>query len=313
MALSIVMLIGGLALLAYAADQFVLGAARLALLTRVPPLVVGVVVVGFGTSAPEMLVSALAASRGEPEVALGNVIGSDLANLSLLLGVGAIIVPLTVDSRTVRREAVLALMAAVGLAVAVQGGGISTLEGAILMAAMVVALAVVLVFRSEADDLASDVTDLTEPGQHRLGPEAVRTGLGLIGTVAGAQLLLEAALDLAQRFDLEAGLVGATIVALGTSLPELVTVIQSARRRETDLVVGNLLGSNLFNSLAVAGAIGLLGPGTIDAPGLTTNGALAVVAITAGAVLAMRTNYRVTRIEGLGLVAVYLLVAPLLA
>lgn len=309
---ALIALIAGIGLLAYAADQFVLGSARVALIKRVRPLVVGVLIVGFGTSAPELLVSILAAAGGEPAIAVGNIVGSNLANLSLLLGVGAVLVPLAVDSRTVRREASLAVGAALVFLGVVQGGGISALEGGLLLALMI-GVVFAVTRRSPGDPLADDTIDLTEPSDHRLGTEAIRTLLGMVGTVAGAQLLLWGAIDLAERAGLSAGFVGATIVAVGTSLPELVTVIQSARRGETELIVGNLLGSNIFNALVVGGALGLVRVDPFEAPSLTGLAATAVVVVSIIALVAMRTSHTVTRVEGALLIVGYAAVLPFLA
>lgn len=312
MVLALIALVGGIGLLAYAADQFVLGSARVALIKRVRPLVVGVLIVGFGTSAPELLVSILAAAGGEPAIAVGNIVGSNLANLSLLLGVGAVLVPLVVDSRTVKREASLAVGAALVFLGVVQGGGITALEGGLLLVLMV-GVVFMVTRRSPGDPLADDTIDLTDPSGHRLGTEVVRTMLGMVGTVAGAQLLLWGAIDLAERAGLSAGFVGATIVAVGTSLPELVTVIQSARRRETELIVGNLLGSNIFNALVVGGALGLVQVAPFEAPSLTGLAATAVVAVSIIALVAMRTSHVVTRVEGALLIVGYAAIVPFLA
>lgn len=300
----------GVGLLAWAADQFVVGAGRLAVLRRVPPLVIGVVIVGFGTSSPELLVSTLAAVRGEAAIAVGNVVGSNLANLGLILGVGVLMLPLAVDSQTVRREAPLTVGATALFALVVQGG-ISALEGGLLLVAMAGALGVVI-RRRPGDSLGAEAIDLVGSG-HRLGPELVRTGLGLAGTLAGAQLLLLGAVDLAAQAGVSDAFVGATLVAVGTSLPELVTVIQSARRGEGDLILGNLLGSNMFNALAVGGVAGLLGTGALDAPALT--GVAAIAATVQGTVVwaMMRTGRRITRVEGALLLAGYAALVPMLA
>jgi cation:H+ antiporter len=309
---TILALVVGLALLSYAADQFVLGAARVALIRKIPSLVVGVVIVGFGTSAPEMLVSGLAAFDGNPEIAIGNVVGSNLANLTLLLGIGALMIPLAVDSTTVRREGPMTIAAIVAFAIVAQGGGINVAEAAVLALAMAGSLVLVM-NRSGADPLGSEAEELADPGHHRIGVEAFRTVLGLLGTVGGAQLLLWGATDVAARAGLAEGFVGATLVAVGTSLPELVTVIQSARRRETDLIVGNLLGSCVFNALGVGAIIGFIGAGSIDAPSLTTLGVLAAAAAAVVAVVAMRTKQTVSRFEGGVLVAGYAAFVPFLA
>ena len=312
MLVAVVAVVFGVVLLAYAADQFVLGAARVALIKNVPSLVVGVVVVGFGTSAPEMLVSSLATVGGEPAVAIGNVVGSNIANLSLLLGIGALVVPLSVDSRTVKREAVLVIVAVVAFAAAVQGGGISRPEGFGLLAAMALVL-FVIIRRSTSDPMAADVIDLADAEHHRLPVEAVRTVLGLVGTLGAAQVLLWGALRVADEAGLSQGFVGTTLVAVGTSLPELVTVVQSARRNETDLIVGNLLGSNLFNALAVGGLIGILGQIEIDDAALTTVAATAAIVVAVAAMLAMRTNHTISKAEGAALVVAYLALVPFLA
>ncbi|MDW3212499.1 MAG: sodium:calcium antiporter [Ilumatobacteraceae bacterium] len=301
----------GAGVLAVAADQFVIGAARVALIKQVPALVVGIVVVGFGTSAPELLVSVLAVVGDEPEVAIGNIVGSNIANLSLLLGVGALLVPLAVDSRTVRREAMLVVAATVGFGLAVQGGGIGRIAGVGLLAAMVAVLVVVI--RTSTDDpLGTDVIEFSDTTEHRLARETGRLVIGLAGTLGAAQLLLWGAIDLADRAGLSGGFVGATLVAVGTSLPELVTVVQSARRSETDLIVGNLLGSNLFNALVAGGVVGLIGGPRIDNQSLTAVAVIASIAVACLAALAMRSSYVVSRREGIILVAAYAVVVPLL-
>lgn len=306
MILALAALLGGIAVLGFASDQFVVGAARIARLRGISPLIVGVVIIGLGTSSPELLVSILAAIEGEADVAVGNVVGSNLANLTLLMGVGAAIATLATDSRTVYREATLVVVATIAFAFVVQGGGIDRWEGAGLLAAMAVALFLV----TREDD--HHMTDPTPSGDDRIGVEVVRVLLGLIGTVASAQALLWGALDLADRADLAAGFVGATIIALGTSLPELVTVVQSARRDQPELILGNLLGSNLFNTFAVAGAVGVIdGTGIEDGP-VTSVGVIAAVAAAVVTMIAMRTGFRVSRREGIALVVAYVVLVPIL-
>lgn len=312
MLLTLLALAAGAALLAYAADQFVLGAARVALIARWSPLLVGVVIIGFGTSSPELLVSAIAAAGGDAEIAIGNIVGSNIANLSLLLGIGALIVPISVASTTVRREGPITVAAMAIFLVLVQGG-INRVEGVVLVVSMAVALWLVARGSTKGDPLGPEAEELADPSHHSMRVEVVRTVLGLIGTVAGAQLLLWGAIDLADRAGLGQGFVGATLVAVGTSLPELVTVVQSARRRETDLIVGNLLGSNLFNALGVGGVVGLIGAGGLDDARLTLVAAGAAVGVAVLAVGAMITRRAVERWEGIALVVVYAAIVPLLA
>lgn len=310
MAITVLGLIVGVALLAWASDQFVIGAARIAVVKKVAPIVVGVVVVGFGTSSPELLVSASAAASGQPEIAIGNIVGSNLVNLSLILGIGVLILPLVVDSKTVKREAPLTAAAMLLFFIFVQGG-ISVIEGLVMLGTLAAALTVVM-RRTSSDELGTEAVEFTGT-DHRLRTEVIRTSLGLIGTLAGAQLLLWAAVDLADRAGLTRGFIGATLVAMGTSLPELVTVVQSARRREGELILGNLLGSNLFNSLAVGGVVGLVGGTGVDAPALTVTASIAAVALGVLVWVMMRTGRRLRRLEGATLVAIYVALVPLLA
>lgn len=294
---------GALVLLAFAADQFVIGAARIALIRRIPALLVGIVIIGFGTSLPELLVSTLATAQGEPEIALANITGSNVANLSLLLGIGALIRPITVNSRTVRRETPLTIAAMAAFAIAAHQG-VTRWEGVALVVALGPCLWIMT--RSAAaptpDVLGVEAEEFADPAGHAFVPELGRTVLGLVGTVAASQLLLRGAIDIAERADLPDSLVGATIVAVGTSLPELVTVVQSARRGETDLIVGNVLGSNLFNSLAVGGAVGLTSTGAPTATIAATNAAVIVAALTG---VAMHTKNQLDRWEGAALVFLY--------
>jgi cation:H+ antiporter len=297
--------LGGV-LLAFAADQFVIGAARIALLRRISPLAVGVVIVGFGTSAPELLVSVLAAIAGNTPIAVGNIVGSNIANLTLLLGVGAVLLPLTVTSRTVRREAPLTVAATIAFALAVQSG-IAMWEGAVLLALM--ATVIWRVMRTGgSDNLGFEADEFADAASHNLKTELGRTLLGLIGTLGGAQLFLTGALDLATLAGLSEGFVGATLVAVGTSLPELVTVVQSARRREGDLILGNLLGSNLFNALAVGGLVGIFGTGAAVGTKLSLVAAGIAVAVAGLAWALMRTGRTVSRLEGALLIAIYPLI-----
>ncbi len=310
MLVALLAVVGGAAILAVAADQFVVGAARVALLRRISPLVVGVVIIGFGTSSPELLVSALAAVAGDGEIAVGNVVGSNIANLTLLLGIGAAIAPLVVASSTVRREAPLVVLAVAAFAIVVLDGDVGRIEGLVLLGGL--ALSIGWITRaSSTDPIADEATEFGDADAHRFGVEVARTVAGLAATVGAAQLLLWGAVDAADRLGLGAGFVGATLVAVGTSLPELVTVIQSARRAETDLIVGNLLGSNLFNALGVGGVMGVIGVEGLDGAAVTSVGPLVAVGVAAVAWWAMASGRRVARLEGALLVA-YVAIVPVL-
>lgn len=310
------MMVVGLALLAFASDWFVVGAARVATAIRVPPVVVGAVVVGLGTSAPELLVTVLASARGEAPLAVGNVVGSNLANLTLVLGTAALTTPVLVDSRTLRREAPLST-AAVWLFAAALVIGLGVVTGAVLLVVLAAMLSVIvrtaLRHRREDGDeeLEAGVVDLEHDASTSPLLEVGRAVVGLAGTLLGAQLVVSSALTVSEQLGLSEGFVGLTVVAIGTSLPELVTAVQAARRGEDDLVVGNVLGSNLFNSLAAGGLIGIVG-GEVAVEGRMLGGValMAGVALAVGVVMARHRT--VSRRAAVVLLVGYVGVVPLL-
>jgi cation:H+ antiporter len=268
--------LAGLVVLGVAADRFVVGAARLAVTFRVSPVVVGATVIGFGTSAPELVVSGIAAARGGLDIAVGNLVGSNLANVSLVLGVAGLLAAPPIRGRIVRREAPLSAAAVVLFAVLVQGG-LSRPEGLVLLAGTVVAIVVVLNgtrgeagAEPEADELLQEVDQVVQVGAvSDVRRDALVTALGLFGTVVGAFILVSGAQGVVDALGLTGGFVGLTVVAVGTSLPELVTAVQAARRGQVALLAGNVLGSNIFNSLAGGGVVAVVGPGVLADTGLT--------------------------------------------
>ncbi|MEM8748366.1 MAG: calcium/sodium antiporter [Actinomycetota bacterium] len=310
MAIDFPLLVVGLALLVWSADQFVLGASRLATLVSLPPIVIGAVVMGFGTSAPEMLVSALAAAGGDRDLGVGNIIGSNVANLSLVLGTAGIVATMSIPKSVITREGPLAIASSLLLSAFILDGSIARWQGAVLVVVLVVVI-VYLIKSGQAD--VADVIDTTDPAEMSSPREIGRTVVGLVGTVGGAQLVVWSATDIAEEFGVSGGLIGFTLVALGTSLPELVTTVASARRGETDLIVGNLFGSNIFNALAVGGALGLVGPGSIDDPSLTDWGIAIMMIVTLGAFAMAIVGRNLNRIEGIVLVAAYVGATALLA
>ena len=300
--------VGGLVVLGLASEQFVRGAARLAVVMRVAPIVVGAVIVGFGTSAPEMLVSGFAAADGRLDIGAGNVIGSNVANISLVLGLAALTAAVPVKRAVLRREAPLSVAAVAVFALLVQNG-LNRWEAVVLGVLLVAALAVIIVGSRGTPPGALDelVADDPAPGRAvRPGVEAVRTAVSL-GLVAGsAFVIVEGAERLADELGLSGGLVGYTLVAVGTSAPEIVTALVAARQGETELLVGNLLGSNVFNALAVGAVIGMVGPGPVMDPVLVTVGSAMMLAICAVSWLTMAGG-RVTRGKGALLVSLWLI------
>lgn len=302
MLLGIAFLVIGIVALTYAADAFVEGAASIAHRFEISPVVVGALIIGFGTSLPEMLVSGLAAGQGDADLGVGNVVGSNVANLTLVLGLAALITTITSGAEVTKRELPLCVGAVLLFALLVQGG-FARWEGVLL--AVVLAGVLTLLLQGSHDDSAHDHDD-DEP----LTRTAITTVLGLVGTVGGAWLLVEGALGVADELGLSGGFVGLTLVAIGTSLPEMVTAVVAARKGETELIIGNLLGSNIFNSLAVGAVLGLVGPGPLDDPtlaGLATVIMVVVVALAAGFLL---TGGKVVRWQAAVLLTLYFATMP---
>ena len=313
LAVALAAVVVGLYVLTRAADLFVGGAARLSTALSVPPIVIGAVVVGFGTSAPELVVSAIASGQGKLDIAVGNVIGSNIANLSLILGISALLCTMTVTSGVLRREAPLSTASVVLFAVLVQGG-LERWEGAVLLVALVCALSWIVFGPSGgSEELVAEVEEFVDDAPISTRTEVLRTLGGLVGVIVAAQVTVMGATAIADDLGLGEGFVAVTLVAIGTSLPELVTAIAAARRNEHDLIVGNLLGSNLFNSLAVGAAAGLIGPGALEDPNLASIGVGAMVIVAGGAWLFLTTGRVVRRWEAITLLSGYAVTVPLLA
>ena len=314
MLLGLVLSVVGLVVLSLAADQFVRGAARLAVVLRMAPIVVGAVVVGFGTSAPEMLVSALAAANGRLDIGVGNIIGSNVANISVVLGAASFVAVVPVSSSVVRRDAAVSVAAVVIFALLLQGG-LGRLEGVLLLTALG-AWFVLILRGARTGDSEADMDDLSEivgEDPPTLGIETVRTVVSLALVAGSAYILVEGAERVAEALNLSGGFVGYTLVAVGTSAPELVTALAAARQRQTDLLVGNLLGSNVFNSLAVGGVIGLVGSGPVGDVTLQTLGSSMMVVICVVSWVAMAIGRRVSRIDGIVLLGLWAASIVLLA
>jgi cation:H+ antiporter len=315
------LVVAGLVLLTVAADHLVLGSSRIATRLRIPPVVVGVVVIGLGTSAPEFLVSGVAAARGDMGIAVGNIVGSNILNVTLILGVAALVASVGVTSTVIRREVRLAVASVVVFAVAAWVG-LSLWTAALLAAAAVGALTLLVLWTRQGrnQEVASDALEFAEspgvvdvlvaPSRLPLFVEPVRAVFGLAGVLVGAQLMVVNASSIATEFGVPQIVIGFTLVAVGTSLPELVTTVAAQRRGESDLVVGNLFGSNLFNSLAGGAVIGFAGPAGASArPAAALLVVMVLTAVIAWALL--RRGLRLTRVEGAILLGCYLVSLPI--
>lgn len=260
--MSIASVVGGLVVLIIASDRLVASAVRVSAAFGLSPVLIGALVVGLGTSLPELLVSAIASADGELDVAMANVVGSNTANVTLVLGAAALITPLVSRLEVLRREGVLMLVAVIGLAMVLIDGEVSRLEGFALLGGMGVSLWLLIGW--SADHQPNIVGTDPEVLVGGRGPK-VEMAIGLaalVATVLAANLLLSGALNVGEELGLSAAFLG-VMLGVGTSLPELATAFAAARRGAPELVVGNVVGSNLFNSLAVAGVAAVVGPATL--------------------------------------------------
>ncbi len=304
----IALIVAGVVVLWLAADPFVVAAARLAHMWGVSPILIGALIIGFGTSAPELLVSTIAAMNDRLPAAVGNVVGSNAANLSLVLGISALISPVVGHSRTMRREGLLTLLAMAAVVVVMWDDALNRVEGLSLLGGMALS-AMLIVFWSQREAKGSGAADLdiegVEPGEeYQISRELKVAGLAILVIVVGAALLNQGGQIVAEELNLSGGFVGATIFALGTSLPELVTAIAAARRRANDLVIGNVLGSNIFNSLLVVGVSATVGPGLLAQRRINEMLVMMVIGVLAVGLTIGRN--RLSRPEGLLLLAAYI-------
>lgn len=294
------LLIVGIVVLVVAADRMVLATAGLARRWGISPVVVGALIIGFGSSLPEMLVSVLALDQPNGlDLAVGNAIGSNIANISLVLAISVLFFPISGQARVIRREGVLMLLAMALAAAVLWDLQLSVPEALVLLAGLAVASIVIIRWSAAGDDvIAQEIPDGRSTA--RLTLEAI---VGLAALIAGARAMVLGAESIALEIGLAEGVVGLTILALGTSLPELGTSIASARRGHHDLILGNVLGSNIFNALAVVGASGALGPGALVTDFRADLVMMVAVAGIAG--LAAWSGDRLRRLEGAVLLAAY--------
>ncbi|ENY72156.1 calcium/sodium antiporter [Aeromonas diversa] len=301
----------GLVFLVLGAEALVRGASRLATLVGISPLVVGLTVVAFGTSAPELAVSVQSALDGQAGIAVGNVVGSNIFNVLFILGISALIVPLAVSQQLVRLD--VPLMIGISLLVLVLGwdGRLSPLEGALLFAG-IVSYTVFLVVQSRKESKA-----IEQEYEQEFGAKEENTPLtwarnllfivaGLALLIMGSRLLVEGAIEIAHYFGVSDLVIGLTIVAAGTSLPEVVTSIVAALRGERDIAVGNVVGSNIFNILCVLGLTSMVAPGGLEVSETALRFDIPVMIAVALACLPIFfTGYTIARWEGALFLAYY--------
>ncbi|WP_429107359.1 calcium/sodium antiporter [Aeromonas media] len=302
MTLAFVALIAGLALLVWSADKFVDGAAATARYAGMPPLLIGMVIIGFGTSAPEMVVSALASMQGNPGLALGNAYGSNITNIALILGLTALISPIAVSSQVVRKEIPILL-------------GITLLTGALLIdghlgrgdALILGGVFIALLgwsiwtgIKGKGDALDADVNVEIDSEAMPLKKAIFWLIVGLVLLVGASRLLVWGAVTIAQAFGISDLIIGLTIVAVGTSLPELASSLMAIKKKEHDLALGNVLGSNLFNTLAVVGIAAGIAPLDVDPAVLSRDWSLmmGLTLLLLVMCLGRKGQGRINRVEG---------------
>lgn len=314
--MDILLLIGGLALLVVGGDLLVRGAVRMAERFGVSPLLIGLTLVGFGTSTPELMTSVQAALVGSPGIAVGNVVGSNIANILLIVGIAAIVAPVAVGSAALRRDGVVMVGAAVlFLGVAWTLGVVGRLVGAVFLAGMVAYI--LHAWRQEragaeghtaAFEKAEAVTGIrrglreTRTGSIAL-PAATALG-GLLLVMLGARLLVDGAVGLARGLGVSETVIGLTIVAVGTSTPELVTSVVAAARRQSDVALGNVLGSNIYNLFGILGVTALVAPVAVPAEIVRFDGPV-MLGVSLLLFLFAWTGLRIGRREGGVLLAAY--------
>lgn len=296
----------GLAFLMLAADRLVVSAVRISRALGIPAILIGALIVGLGTSIPELLVSAIAGVENEIDVAMANVVGSNIANVTLVLGAATLIGPVGARLEVLRREGLLMLASVLGLTAILLDKKVEVWEGVLLLVGM--GFAGYLLIRWSMADAAAEsriehgVEEVVDGRYRSVGLEIVIGLAALAVTVFSANLLLDGALDIGAELGLSDAFLG-VLLGVGTSLPELATALASIRRGESDLVIGNVLGSNLFNSLAVAGTAAVVGPGLLVDLGSLSLWIMVGAALLAGVM--SRTGHHLVRSEGLVLIVVF--------
>ena len=301
-------LAAGLVLLVAGGDALVRGAVATARRLGVSPLLIGLTLVGFGTSTPELVTSLQAAFLGSPGIAIGNVVGSNTANILLILGIAALITPLATQPGAMRRDGTVVLLAAIACCAVVLVGELVRPAGVVLVVLLIAY--VVYTYRRErvVHDASAEMHEheasAAEPGPHRLWLAVLLTVAGLGLTILGAHFLVDASIELARAAGISETLLGLTIVAVGTSLPELVTSVVAAIRRQGDVAFGNIVGSNIYNVLGILGVTAVVKPIPVP-PEIIRFDIWVMLAATVLLLVFSVTGWRISRGEGAVLLAGY--------
>ncbi|MCL1998340.1 MAG: calcium/sodium antiporter [Turicibacter sp.] len=302
MFLSVIMLVVGFVLLIKGADFFVDASVGIAQKLRIPSTIVGLTIVSLGTSAPEAVVSITASLAGSNELAVGNIVGSNLFNLLFIIGICAVIKPFAVNFGEISRDFIISILAAILLFLVIFLGGeliprwVSLLLFGLFL--FYIGFLIVQALKNRVDEEKSDVLP------RKMWLNLLLIGLGLAGIVFGGQLTVTGAVDIAHAMGMSERIVGLTIVAIGTSLPELMTSVVASKKGETGIALGNVVGSNIFNILGILGIAGLISPLAVDAALVQD-----IIVLIAGSLLALAfvfTGRRISRAEGVIMSVIYL-------
>lgn len=305
MTVTLLLLLLGLVLLYLGAEGLVRGSASLALRLGVGPLLVGLTVVAFGTSAPEMIVSVNAAYLGQGDISVGNVVGSNICNVGLILGFSALIFPVKVASQIVRIDTPI-MIASTALAIALlYDGSLSRSEGIVFFALLVVyvGFSIRLAQKQAGDPLAQEFSEEVKISKRGVAVDLGMVIVGLVMLVFGARFLVDAAIEIARNFGLSEAVIGLTIVAIGTSLPEFATSLIAAMKKEADIAVGNVVGSNIFNLLGILGISATVTP--LSSAGITGVDLAVMAAFALVLWVFSATGHRISRSEGSMMIAAY--------
>jgi cation:H+ antiporter len=303
---TLLILVLGLVLLYFGAEGLVRGSSSLALRLGVGPLLVGLTVVAFGTSTPELVVSLKAAYLGQGDISVGNVVGSNICNIGLILGFSALIIPIKVASQIVRVDTPIMIGVTALALFLLHDGSLSRMEGVILFALLVgyVLFSIRLAKNQATDPLAEEFTEEIKVSKWGVWQDVAFIAAGLVMLVFGARFLVDAAIDIAKAAGLSEAVIGLTIVAVGTSLPEFATSLVAALKKEADIAVGNVVGSNIFNILGILGISAAVTP--LSSTGITDIDLGVMAAFAVVLWIFSRTGYRITRGEGFFLLVTYI-------
>ncbi len=305
MLLACLFILIGFALLIYGADVFVEGAANIARQLGMPPLIIGLTIVGFATSAPEIIVGSVSAWQDKTSIAIGNALGSNITNVGMVLGLSILIIPITIASNTIKKEYGLMLAALIIALLVMIDGHLSRLDASILLVSLVISIGWIVWMAkqsSASDPLSSEFAHefSDEAGKaDPLGKAFAKLLFGLIVLLIGAELLVRGGIFIAEYFGVPDLVIGLTIVAIGTSLPELAASIVSLKKGEADIAVGNIIGSNMFNMLAVLSIPALINPDSFLPEVLSRDfPAMILLSLLLGIMVFASSKGKLTRLEG---------------